>query len=103
MNWNLKADEIGERIEKWCAHWLALPIFTTLVAIGLLVSFDLTNVAMSYFTIVLLLLTLGRDRRDSKAVQAKLDDLDPSKAHLEDEPEEAIDANRTDADPTRGR
>jgi low affinity Fe/Cu permease len=93
-------DEIGDRLEKYCAHPLALPIFTVIFLAGLwIIGVDATNIAVSYFTIALLLLSLGRDRREKLATQAKLDDLveqipeaDSSKAGLEKKTEDEIKA-----------
>lgn len=95
-------NDIGERIERACAHWLAVPVFTlAFLASLVLIGVEPTNILISYQTIVLLLLTVGRDRRDRAAMHAKLDDLeialpeaDSGKAKLEEQPEEAIEAVR---------
>ena len=93
---------IGDRIEQACAHWLALPVFTALFILGILIiGVDPTNIVVSYMTIALLLLTVGRDRRDRLAMHTKLDDLERAvptangtKARLEERSEEEINANR---------
>lgn len=100
----MTADEIGDQLEKWCAHPLALPVFTAAFALGMLtIGVDVTNIAVSYFTVALLLLGMSRSRRSEKAVHVKLDDLEvkvpqatTENAGLEDEPEDVIDAKRAE-------
>ena len=98
---------IGDRIERACAHPAAFWIFTAAFVVGIVVSIDATNIAISYFTAGLLLLTLGGQRRSDKAMHAKLDDLecaldvaDSSNARLEARSEDEIEAKRDDTTPT---
>ena len=92
-------DEFGDRLEKLCARPLALPVFTVAFGLGMVVvGVDVTNIAVSYLTCALLFLGMGRDRRDRKAVQAKLDDLEEAipearseLAGVEDRTEDEID------------
>ena len=101
MNPGAVVEGAGEGLERGLAHWSALPLITLAVFLGLLGSVDVTNFVMSYVTLGLLVLTVSRDRRDRKALHAKLDDLemaipeaDSGKARLEDQPEEMIEAVR---------
>ena len=65
---------LGDRIEHLCGHPAAFPLFTAAFLVGLMVSVDVTNIAISYFTAGLLLLTIEGQRRSSKAMHVKLDD-----------------------------
>jgi low affinity Fe/Cu permease len=93
-------DKISDRMERVCGHWSSIFVFTTAFVVGMLaIGVDVTNIAVSYVTAGLLFLGMGRSRRDSKAVQAKLDDLlvrikeaDSDLAGLEDKQESEIDA-----------
>lgn len=95
-------DELGDRLEKLCANPLALPVFTGAFIVGMLtIGVDVTNIAVSYLTAALLFLGMGRARRDRKAAQAKLDDLEAKipeasteNVGLEERSEEEIDARR---------
>lgn len=92
---------MSDTIERLCAHPVAFWLFSALFAAGLTVSVDVTNIAISYFTAGLLLLTLSGQRRSNLAVHAKLDDLecavdaaDSSNARLEQLAEREIEAKR---------
>jgi len=92
---------MGDFIEKCCAHPAAFWLFTGLFAIGITINVDVTNIAISYFTAALLLLTLGGQRRSDKASHVKLDDLERSvenarsdNARLEERTEREIEAKR---------
>jgi low affinity Fe/Cu permease len=95
---------VGDRIEKWCAHPAAFWLFTLAFGIGIGINVDVTNIAISYFTAGLLLLTLGGQRRSDKASHVKLDDLEcavenarTENARLEERTEEEIEEARRDA------
>ena len=102
MNAEERADKIAEWVEHRLAHWAVMPLCTAAIVAGLFwPGVDATNLAISILTVELLLLTLGRDRRDRKALHAKLDDLeihlpqaDSNKAHLEDKTEAEIETAR---------
>lgn len=92
---------MGDWIERQCAKSGAFWLYTALFAVGIAVTVDLTNIAISYFTCALLLLTVGGARRSDKAMHAKLDDLLCSvrEAHsemsrLEEKAEDEIEAQR---------
>lgn len=95
-------DEVGDELEKLCAKPLALPAFTAAFLAGMaMIGVDVTNIAVSYFTVALLLLGMGRARRDRMAAQAKLDDLEANLSEattenvgLEDRTEAEIEAAR---------
>jgi low affinity Fe/Cu permease len=92
----------GDSLEKALAHWSALPTFTILFLLSnFLIGIDITNIAISYLTVAILILTIGGDRRGRLALHAKLDDLevsipeaDSSKARLEEKTEEEIEDKR---------
>lgn len=93
--------DFGDTIERWCAHPLAFWLFTVAFFIGVRMNVDVANIAISYFTAALLLLTLGGQRRSDKASHVKLDDLvraveqaDSTNARLEDRSEAEIEAKR---------
>lgn len=95
-------DKIGDWIERLCSKPLALPAFLALAAYGWWGDvIEPANYLISVFTVALLLVTMGRDRRDRMAVQAKLDDLErqipeatTENAGLEELPEEEIERRR---------
>lgn len=95
-------DKLGDWIERLCSKPLALPVFLGLAAAGWFGDWiEPSNYLISVFTVALLLVTMGRDRRDRLAVQTKLDDLERSlpeasteNVRLEDQPEEEIEARR---------
>lgn len=94
---------MGEAIERACAHPLAFWVFTVLFAIGCTWNIDVTNIAISYFTCALLLLTLGAQRRSGLAMHTKLDDLecaveqaDDTNKRLEERTEQEIEEKRHD-------
>lgn len=66
----------ADRIEKACGHPVAFYLFTVLFVAGVMIDIDTTNIAISYFTAALLLLTLGPSRRSNLAIHAKLDDME---------------------------
>jgi len=54
---------MGDKIERLCAHPAAFWVFTVAFVLGLTVSIDVTNIAISYFTAALLLLTTNSQAR----------------------------------------
>lgn len=93
--------DLGDTIERLCAHKAAFWIFTLAFAIGVFVNVDIANILISYFTAGLLLLTMSGQRRSNKAIHAKLDGLidaadeaDDSLERLEDRTEREIEAKR---------
>lgn len=64
---------MGDRVEKICAQPIAFWIFSILFVVGSWRSVDIANIAISYFTAALLLLTVGSARRSEKAMHVKLD------------------------------
>lgn len=92
---------MGDRIERICAHPAAFWVFTALFVVGCIHALDATNIAISYFTAGLLLLTTGSARRSDKAMHAKLDDIEcaiaeanSDNARLEDRSEQEIEQIR---------
>lgn len=92
---------MGDRIERLCGHWSAFWIFTALFYVGIRWNVDITNIAISYFTAALLLLTTSSARRSDKAMHVKLDDLEcavqearSENARLEERTEKEIEAAR---------
>jgi low affinity Fe/Cu permease len=92
---------MGDKIEKWCAHPAAFWFFTVAFIVGVRINVDISNIAISYFTAALLLLTLGGQRRSNKAMHVKLDDLEVAvdaanneNARLEELAEHEIEAKR---------
>ena len=92
---------MGDKIERWCAHPFAFWVFTIAFVIGVRINVDVANIAISYFTAALLLLTLSGQRRSNKALHAKVDDLecaielaDSNNVRLEELPEHEIEARR---------
>lgn len=92
---------MGERVERLCAHPAAFWVFTVAFVVGITINIDATNIAISYLTAALLLLTVGSARRSDKAMHAKLDDiecaLEPANsdnARLEDRSEREIEERR---------
>lgn len=91
-------DKIGDWLEKQCSRPIAIPIFlVALVFSRLLFGVDITNLAISIFTVILLFLGMGKSRRNWLALQVKLDDLEKSvpsartsNIRIEDLPEEEI-------------
>jgi low affinity Fe/Cu permease len=93
--------DLGDKIERICAHKATFWIFTVAFAIGVRINVDVANIAISYFTAALLLLTLSGQRRSDKALHAKVDDLecaieqaDSGNVRLEERPEHEIEAKR---------
>ena len=95
-------DRLADTLERACAHPAALPVFLTLAGLGWdLGVVDVANYLISVFTVGLLLLSLGRDRRERMATQAKLDalvaaipDADDGHVRLEERTEAEIEARR---------
>lgn len=95
-------DYIADWIERLCSKPLALPVFLGLAGAGWFGDMiEPSNYLISVFTVALLLVTTGRDRRDRMAVQAKLDDLErqlpeasTENVRLEERTEEEIEARR---------
>lgn len=92
---------MGDIVERWCAHKYAFWIFTGAFVIGVFINVDWANIAISYFTAGLLLLTLSGQRRSNLANHAKLDalidaaeDADDSFERLEELEEKQIEGKR---------
>lgn len=92
---------MGDKIEQVCAHPLAFWLFTVAFIVGVRINVDVANIAISYFTAGLLLVTLGGQRRSNKALHAKVDDLecavqeaDSNNVRLEERTEREIEAKR---------
>lgn len=92
---------MGDKVEQWCAHPIAFWLFTAAFMIGVRINVDVTNIAISYFTAGLLLLTLGGQRRSNKALHVKVDDLecaveraDSNNVRLEERTEKEIEELR---------
>jgi len=67
--------EIADKIEKWCAHPLAMGGFLLWCAAMPFFSVDAANYGISVLTAFLLMLTLSGVRRDRLGVHTKLDEL----------------------------
>ena len=72
----MSIDALAETIDRALAKPLiALALFLAVAAYHALAGTDLGNIAISYLTFALLLLMAGANRRDRKALHAKLDEL----------------------------
>lgn len=93
--------KFGDTIERLCGHPFAFILFTVGFIAGARVHIDATNIAISYITAALLLLTVGSARRSNKAMHVKLDDLEEAvdkansmNRHIEDLTEQEIEEIR---------